>query len=190
MSDGPHRSLNMRRGWKRLSERADDRAFEPEEVREALPTALEQDWHAEIPQNLCRQIRTIMYDPQSSFFPDQKVERLEALRDGRVVHPFGSVFLDCSIHEVTRGLTGEEAVRAAGAGALLDRATRGARQVEEHYRRKSTSNRALDVRGRIEDGISRSNFSALVARLIGTENAEDSLTSGKRTGLDDGVRIK
>ena len=190
MSDGPHRSLDMRRGWKQLSERADNKAFAPEEVQKALPQALEQDWHAEIPQSLCRQMRTILKDPQGSFFPDQKVEQLDALRDSTVVHPFSSVFLDCAIHEVTKGLTGEEALKAAAVGALLDRATRGVRQVEEHYRRKSASNRALDVRGRIEDGISRSDFSTLAARLIGTENAVGASTIGKLTGLDDGVRIR
>ena len=44
MSDGPHRSLKMPRGWKKLAERADKKAYAPEEVRHALPEALEQDW--------------------------------------------------------------------------------------------------------------------------------------------------
>ena len=190
MSDGPHRSLNMRKGWKRLSEQADNKAFAPEEVQLALPHALERDWHAEIPQRLCQKIRAILNDSQSSYVPDLKVERLEALRDGTVVHPFSNVFLDCAVHEVTRGRTGEEAVRAAAVGALLDRATRGARQVEEHYRRKSASNRALNVRERIEDGISRSDFSTLAAQLTSTGSAERLLATDKRTGLDDGVRIR
>ena len=47
MSDGPHRSLKMPRGWKKLAEHADKKAYAPEEVRDALPDALEQDWRAE-----------------------------------------------------------------------------------------------------------------------------------------------
>ena len=35
MSDGPHKSLNMRSGWKKLAERADQPAFEPEHVADA-----------------------------------------------------------------------------------------------------------------------------------------------------------
>ena len=190
MSDGPHKSLNMRRGWKRLSERADKKAYAPEEVREALPEALEEDWHAEIPPILCCQIRTILNDPQGSFFSGQKVEALEALRCETVVHPLGGVFLECVIHEVTKGLTGEEALSVAARGTLWDRATRGARQVEEHYLRKSTLNRAMDVRGRIEDGIAGSDFSTVAARVIGADKREQPLRPAKQTGLDDGVQFR
>ena len=53
MSDGPYRSLKMPRGWKKLAERADKKAYAPEEVRDALPDALEQDWRAEVPDGVC-----------------------------------------------------------------------------------------------------------------------------------------
>jgi hypothetical protein len=48
MSDGPHRSLPMRLGWKRVAECGDNRAFVSEEVSEAIVPALEQDCHAEM----------------------------------------------------------------------------------------------------------------------------------------------
>ncbi|MCY4635508.1 MAG: hypothetical protein OXG04_13560 [Acidobacteria bacterium] len=41
LSDGPHRSLNMRRGWKRLAERAANAAFDDNERRDALAGALQ-----------------------------------------------------------------------------------------------------------------------------------------------------
>ena len=44
MSDGPHKSLNMKPGWKKVAERADLAAFEPEQVSEKLMSALQDDW--------------------------------------------------------------------------------------------------------------------------------------------------
>jgi hypothetical protein len=47
MSDGPHKSLGMRPGWKKFAKRADKAAYEPDQVKEALPDALGDDWRAE-----------------------------------------------------------------------------------------------------------------------------------------------
>ena len=66
MSDGPHRSPKMPRGWKKLAERADNKAYAPEEVRDALPEALEHDWRAEVPDSVCRRVRDILGDSQRS----------------------------------------------------------------------------------------------------------------------------
>ena len=60
MSDGPHRSLKMPRGWKKLAEHADKKAYAPEEVRDALPDALEQDWRSEVPDGVCSRVRDIL----------------------------------------------------------------------------------------------------------------------------------
>ena len=57
MSDGPHRSLPMSRGWKQLARRAANKAFSPVEVCDALPAALHQDWRTEVPKRLCRLIQ-------------------------------------------------------------------------------------------------------------------------------------
>ena len=113
MSDGPHKSLNMRRGWKQFAERADKKAYAAEEVCDAMPKALEQDWRAEVPDNLPRQIRAIMGDTQSSLFGDERIEKLEALRSSIAGHPFGSVFLDCAIQTAAQGKTGDEAASEA-----------------------------------------------------------------------------
>ena len=136
MSDGPHRSLNMPRGWKRLAERADNKAYAPEEVRDALPEALEHDWRAEVPDNVCRRVRDILSDSQSSLFGDQRAKRLEALRRETAGYALGNTFLDYAIRAAARGRCGDEALREAAGKALTDRAARGARQVEEHYYRE------------------------------------------------------
>ena len=189
MSDGPHKSLNMRRGWKQFAERADKKAYAPEEVCDAIPKALEQDWRAEVPDRLSRQIRTIMGDRQSSLFGDQRIEKLEALRSGISGHPLGGVLLDCAIQTAANGKTGDEAVTEAASAALTDRAARGIRQVEETYCRESTHNRAMKVRQRMESGIARADISAIAGGLIGTDRAVQPRTPAKKTDLDDGVEF-
>ena len=119
MSDGPHRSLKMPRGWKTLAERADNRAYAPEEVRDALPVALEQDWRAEVPDRLCRRVREILGDSQSSLFGDQRFERLEALRRETAGYVLGNTFLDYAIQAAERGRTGDVAMREAAGKALV-----------------------------------------------------------------------
>lgn len=189
MSDGPHSSLNMPRGWKKLAERADNKAFAPEEVRDALPEALEQDWRAEVPDSFCNKVRQILGDSQSSLFGDQRVERLEALRGQTAGFNLGNALLDYATQVAAEGGSGDEALRDAASRALSDRAARGARQVEEHYCRRSTQDRAVHVRQRIESGVSQSNIAGIAGRLTGTDRSEGSHRATKQTGLDDGVQL-
>ena len=189
MSDGPHRSLNMRPGWKQFAERADKKAYAPEEVCDAIPKALEQDWRAEVPESLTRQIRAIMGDTQSSLFGDQRIEKLEALRSGIAGYPLGGVVLDCAIRAAANGKTGDEAVLEAAFAALTDRAARGIRQVEEHYCRASTHNRGMNVRERMDSGLAQTDVAAIAENLIGTNKTVQPRTSANKAGLDDGVEF-
>lgn len=188
MSDGPHRSLRMSRGWKKLAERADNKAYAPEEVRDALPDALEQDWRSEVPNSVLRHVHDILGDNQSSLFGEQRAERLEALRREAAGYALGSALIDHAIDAAMRGRSGDEALRDAASGALLDRAARGARQVEEHYCRESTLNRATDVRARIESGVAQLDINEIAGRLVGTDKSERPRPV-KQTGLDDGVQL-
>ena len=201
MTDGPHRSLKMPPGWKKFAERADKKAYAPEEVRDALLAALEQDWRKEVPDSLCRTVRYILGDSQSSLFGDQRSERLEALHRKTAGYNLGNVFLDCVIQATELGRSGDEVLREAAGKALSDRAARGARQVEEHYCRKSTQHRAVHVRERIETVVTQSDITSMAGRLAGTDGnkeprrlAETDGTKGprrlaKRTRIDDGVRL-
>ena len=120
MSDGPHRSLKMPRGWKKLAERADNKAYATEEVRDALPEALEQDWRAEVPDSVCRHVRDILGDSQSSLFGDQRAERLEALRGETAGYALGNALLDYAMEAAARGRGGDDALREAVGKALTD----------------------------------------------------------------------
>lgn len=187
MSDGPHRSLKMRRGWKKLAEWGANKAFAPDEIRDALPQALEQDWRAEVSESFCSKLKDVVADGQNSLFGDQKVEKLEALRAEIAGLNLANTLLDLTIKAVAGGNTGEEVVARAAADALLDRAARGARHVEEHFLRESTAKSAAHVRSRIEEGIAASNMMGIAKWCLGSEKKIQ--PPAKRSGLDDGVQL-
>lgn len=108
MSDGPHRSLPMRRAWKRVAERAANAAFAPQEICDALIPALVQDWNNDVPPGLVRSVDDILCDQQEMFQGD-KVSRLESLHASTAGHGLAKVFLDCAIQRATTGEAGPEA---------------------------------------------------------------------------------
>ena len=187
MADGPHRSLNMRRAWKQLAERADQTSFEPEDVLVTLPAALEQDWRAEVPQSLCRKIQGVLNNSQGTLFADV-LTRLESLRTHAIGLPLSDTLLDCTMMAINDGYSGEAALTEGARVALSCRAASGARQVEEHYFRKSTEHRATHVRQRIESAISQSDLVA-TARRVTTVDTQGPRATLRKTGIDDGVRL-
>ena len=189
MSDGPHRSLNMPPGWKRLAECADKRAFAPEDVRIALSGALEQDWRAQIPSGLLRTVKSILGDHQTSLFSDQQVAKLEGLRGSTAAHPLGNTFLEYAIQVSECGGRDNEAVREVIARTLSDRAARGARQVEEHCCRESTQHRAAHVRERLESVVVPADIRAIAGRLADIDKTAGYERPVRQTGLDDGVQL-
>ena len=188
MSDGPLRSLPMRSTWKKVAERADKAAFSAGDVYEALLTALAGDWRKEIPDSLVRKVREILSNSQTDFFCDPKTEQFALLQEA-AGYPLAVLFLDYVTQAVTGGLSGDEALEEAASQALADRAVRGTRQVEEHYHRKATQNRAVDVRQRIESRSRRSDIAIIVPRLVGIDKGEQPQRPAKQTGLDDGVEL-
>jgi hypothetical protein len=76
MSDGPHRSLSMRRHWKDFAERAAKAAFSPDQVCEALPLALKRD----ILEAPIEAMREILDNRKPDLFSTHHIEKLEELR--------------------------------------------------------------------------------------------------------------
>jgi hypothetical protein len=72
MSDGPHRSLPMRAGWKRTAEQADKPAYSAAEVSDAMCRAVEDDWRAEISDSCVRRLGQILGDQQLSLLDDKR----------------------------------------------------------------------------------------------------------------------
>ena len=190
MSDGPHGSLPMRSAWKKLAEHVGNPAFSAEEIRNAFQAALEEDWYREIQDSLVRKVREILSGSQIDFFCDQRTQKLELLRGEEPgCRSLRGVFLDYAIQVTAEGHSGDEAAVEVARRTLADCATRGARQVEEHYYRKATTGRTVDVRSRVESGIEGADIATLARRLVGIDRSEQPQRPAKRAGLDDGVRL-
>jgi len=187
MSDGPHRSLPMRSAWRRVAERGDKLAYTAAEISGALAPALEQDCRDDMTPEFLAGIRSEIEQP--SLFNDDMAGRLLALR------PEAGSGLACAVLDNFEFLSASDvdsvaALLEAFKAALLDRACRGVRSVEEHYLRKSSAPRANAVRWRLEAGIGCTDFAAIAARVLSVDAKSAPRGPLKQKGLDDGVSLR
>jgi hypothetical protein len=188
MSDGPHRSLNMTRSWKRVAERSDKRSFSSDEISEALVGALEKDCLRDIAPGFLDTAWRIFSDPEPELFVTKIGDQLETLRR-QAGNGIGRSVLDQAILGAERGKIGREGFVEALKNAIGDRAAKAIRQVEEHYCRESTNPRADRVRARMEEAISGPALDGLARKLLKSEKVTEKLPALKQ-GLDDGVKLK
>lgn len=188
MSDGPHRSLNMTRTWKRVAERSDKAAYSCDEVSESFVAALEQDCLREIAPGFLDMAWRIFSDPESMLFARKISEQVEALR-GQAGSGIGKLVLEQAILVAERGKSGKEGLIEAVTNALTDRAAKGQRQIEEHYCRESSNPRAHHVRKRMQEGMSAASVDGLARKILKFEPTVKKQRALKQ-GLDDGVKIK
>lgn len=179
----------MRRGWKRLAERAANIAFDDRETSDALAAALQGDWDVEVPENFVGHVRDALDDHQGDLFGTSVTEKLEALRGEAAGRPLAGAVLDCATQAADQGLRGEEALAKAAADALLERAASGRRQVEEHWLRASRARNAKGVRNRIDGAIAASDMNDIARRCIGRADRGASQTPRRKTGINDGVSL-
>jgi len=189
MSDGPHKSLPMRLGWRRVAERGDKQAFAVGEISNALIPALEQDCRNEIAPAFLDAICSAFRDQETSLFKDQIGPQLDSLRENTGCG-LERVVLEHAIQVAERGARGIDGLVEATTNALTDRAARGARQVEEHYCRKSSSPRAQKVRARIEEAIGGAAIKGLARQILKLDPRPSSSPTLRQQGLDDGVSLR
>ena len=184
MSDGPHRSLNMTRDWKRVAERCDLQAYSNDEVSASLADALEKDCSREIPPGFFDMAWKVLTNPEPFLF----LKASEQLEDLRRCAGFdlGRLVLEEAILIAERGGGGRECLTEALQNALQNRAARAARHIEEHFGRKSPLVRAIRLRARIEDGIAITPFDQVARRVLKLEKSTEKPLR-KKEGLDDGV---
>src|ERR1700683_1595761 len=154
MSDGPHRSLPMRPGWKRAAERADTPAYSVTEVSDTICRAVEEDWRAEISDACVRRLGGMFSDQQLPLLGDLRAGDFADLRrslDG--AGSLGGVLIDCAQQMLANGRVGPEGLRETIVNALNDRQLRSARQIEECYLRNSRT-RGINMRERLAEAMS------------------------------------
>lgn len=186
MSDGPHRSLPLRRAWKKVCEIADGRAHALEEVAEKIPAALAADVRGEIGEGLLKSLRRILTSEQPQLI-DDAAQQVAALRSQAasvmeidLVEAVGDALRD--------GKRGADAFQTGAEAVFEERGQAVTRSVVEHYLRKSPQARAAHVEQRVSDAIRQAGdrvrdlASGLVTGVMKRQlpNAVD------RSGLDDG----
>ena len=185
MSDGPYRTLQMRRGWKRLVKRSYREASSDDEILEALPPALRDDCREELPRDLLRAVdNALSPQKQGHLFDDDVANALGRLQNLAAGYPLAKSLLDCAIDTVEQNPGADTKLVDVLAQALEDRALRGARQAEEHCKREGSPTSAAKMRVRLDKAISNVSFPKMAAAILGNEG-EPART--RREGLDDGV---
>ena len=189
MSDGPHRSLNMNRSWKRLAECADNRAFSLEEVASAFLPALDQSFREEVPESIRRGLNEVFRNQQHLLFVEQRVEQISALRTQASGLPLACALVDGAVLATSKGANGENALIEVATRALEQRALRGNKQVEEHYYRKSNERRTEQIRERLESALKKAALEPIARKHLHVGEPAKISRSTKQSGLDDGVQI-
>jgi hypothetical protein len=192
MSDGPHRSLPMKRNWKSVAERADKHSFDVADISAAMIPALAGDCRDEIRPGLIERVRGIVEEQESLLIKDDNVSaRIAALR-AEAGHGIGQRFIDNLAPIASKDVPKTIDLVNAMAAALAERATRGSWQVEEHYLRESTASRTNNVRGRLEQGRSAlgAALDGLARQVLRIDNDRPARSIAKRDGLEEGPKLK
>jgi len=188
MSDGPHRTLPMRRPWKTVAECADNGAFEVEEIRGTILPALENDCRREMRREFLDSISRICADQEASLFKTDIRPALEGMRRTANVG-MECLVLDHAIRTAANGTSGRGVAEKALSQALKDRGASGIKQVEEHYLRKSNAKRAHNVRNRMEQAVTGADTDSVARGLLDGRQKNAAPKPPKRQGLDDGVKL-
>lgn len=189
MSDGPHRSLRMRKAWKELAKRGDQLTYDSEQVAEATSHALASDFKNEVSAALVGALKDVFTGRDNSLglreIALQQLDDAKALAAGSV---FGMNAIAWSVQLVSEGRMDKDALyEAVGLGAK-ERGFANTRSVEEHYLRESNQRRADGVSARLQSAISGLSESKLGSSLVDPQPAAGR-GPRKRTDVNDGVPL-
>lgn len=188
MSDGPHKSLPMRNGWRKLAERGANTNFDADEIGAAVPDAIGGDWVEEGCDHAVRELRQILDNRQGSLFSEEREDRIETLKDVSAQgSPFRRMIIESVIQASESNPDPPTALRAGVESALAQRLLRGSLQVEEHYLRRGDA-AASTIRARIAEGITKMPPASLADHFL-SRGSTSLPHSEKRDGLDDGPRL-
>ncbi|TGP85623.1 MULTISPECIES: hypothetical protein [unclassified Mesorhizobium] len=182
MSDGPHRSLNMRPHWKTTAQRAANLAHTLDDVCATFSQALRRD----ILAAPIAPVRDIMNS--DTLFPNMRIEKLEALRARHPRSAAANSLIDCAVEAASTGAAGETGTATALTAALEDCARAPLRQIDEHYQREAGARASRTVRTRLEDALGKMDRSSMARDLLASDRPPSRRTVEvpRQTGIDDG----
>lgn len=189
MSDGPHRSLPLRKPWKELAKRGDQSVYSDEQVAEAAADALASDFRSEVKWQLLDALKSIFTGRNNSLgIQEIALQELEEAKTLAAASVFGMSAINWSITLINEGRFGLDAFFDAIGLAAKQRGDANIRQVQEHYVRDSNPRRAANVGKRLQSAFSGFSERKLGSMLTALESA-GARRSRKKIDLDEGVRL-
>jgi hypothetical protein len=187
MSDGPHKSLSMHRGWKRVAERAANTSYGLDDVSQSIAPALEQDCRDQMSSEFLHALSALVRDQSQLRLPmdlNRDFESVRAIAGSGIEHTVLDNIALISAHDVAT----LDPIRAGLEAALRGRGACAVRQIEEHWLRSSKNKDASTVRARLDQAIERAPMQAIAEKLLGI-NAHPMERPSTYRGLDDGARL-
>jgi hypothetical protein len=184
MSDGPHRSLPMRRHWKDTAERAARPVHSSAEVCNALTHALKRD----ILEAPIEKMRDILNSRKPDLFHIHQLEQLEQLRSTCRGSAAANLSIECAIEAVQGGLKGQAAVESTLRNALEETMRSAFRGMNDHYQREATPKETHNLRARLDAARHKLDCGAVANELLSPTKPPSprSLKLLRHTGLDEG----
>lgn len=189
MSDGPHRSLPLRRAWKKVCEIADGRAHALEEVVEKIPAALAADAQGEIGEGLLKSLRRILMAEQPQLIDDAP-QQVAALRSQAA--SVMEVDLVEAVSDALRdGMRGADAFQSGAEAVFEGRGEAVTRSVVEHYLRRTPQERAAHVEQRVTEALKQASgrIRDLATGLVTGVMKRALPKAVDRSGLEDGPAL-
>lgn len=188
MSDGPYKTLKMSPKWRALAKVAGNAAHSPAEVAEAVPAAIAADWR-EIAQPFLRQMRAALGDDERGLLLSEVAKQEVARLRAQAANPMEALLADNAMDVLRDGHRGAAAFEEAAAATVAERVDRGLRQVEEHYRREASQDKAADIRGRLADSLAMADLRSLASALAAGVSTRELTAPTDRSGVDEGVSL-
>lgn len=189
MSDGPHRSLPMSTGWKKVAKRAANSNFDRSEVAEAMAAQLIRDFRGQIPERTFALLKKEFREREGDLFPYERAQRHEIARalEGSSL---GLLLLDCVEQGLNAGHVGQQGLEAAMQSAVQAHALKQGRQIEEHYQRDQGPflERVDTVRRGIEGAIEILPAEAVSKQILQPKPSRTA-PMRQRSGIDVGVPL-
>jgi hypothetical protein len=190
MSDGPHRSLKLRKPWRELAKRADQDTYDAAQIAEATAHAVASDFKMEVSWLLMEALKAVFTGRDNSLeIREIALTQLEDAKALAAASVFGTNLVEWSSTLIHEGKFGIEAFHEAVGLAAKDRCHANIRSIEEHYLRDSNEQRADYVSRRLQNAISTLSSSQLGLDLVGPEPTR-LLPPRKMEGIDEGVSLR
>lgn len=186
MSDGPHRSLPMRRWWRKVAERADKPAFSVSECAEAIAVAMERECREGLRPRFREGLQGLHSEP--GLFGTAESPQLRSLAL-EAETPLERCVMDNIAILTPEDWKDFNRISKAVSNAMRDGTPRFLSQIEEHTLR-AAPRRAQHVRERLNEAVQAANLEEVTRRVLQPSTRTAPANVKPKTGLEEGVTLR